>query len=75
MKADKEILRVELPAQTNNQGISFVKFIYPQDVIDFFRMATDEAMNIVLKECFNAEIKYELNDHGEMEKYVHFEAE
>lgn len=67
-----EILRVELPEKVNKDGISFVKFIYPQDVIDFFNLATDEAMNIVLKSCFNAEIKYELNGNGEMERFIYF---
>jgi hypothetical protein len=70
--SNKELLRVELPEQTNKDGISFVKFIYPEDVIDFFSMASDEAINIVLRECFNAELKYELNNEGEMEKYLQF---
>ena len=72
MRANKEILRVELPEQVTDNGIAFTKFIYPQDVIDFFKLASDEAMNIVLKKCFNAEINYELNSDGQMEKYLHF---
>ena len=72
MRANKEIFRVELPEQVTANGIAFTKFIYPQDVIEFFKLASDEAMNIVLKKCFNAEIHYELNTKGEMEKFLHF---
>lgn len=72
MKTNAEILKVELPEKVNKNGISFIKFIYPQDVIDFFNLASDEAINLVLKKCFNAKIQYELNETGEMEKYLHF---
>jgi hypothetical protein len=73
MKTHDEILKVELPEQVNDEGISFVKFIYPQDVIDFFALASDEAINIVLKQCFNASIQYELNESGEMDKFLCFQ--
>ncbi len=72
MKTNAELLKVELPEKINKDGISFVKFIYPQDVIDFFCLASDEAVNLVLKKCFNAGIQYELNKDGEMEKFLHF---
>lgn len=72
MKTNSELLRVELPEKVTGNGLSFTKFIYPQDVIDFFSLASDEAMNMVLRKCFNAEIHYELNEKGEMEKYLHF---